>query len=401
MAHSKRRFRKSRLDRRVKRVRRKGRSLMSTASGPWILLGFWVTLFVAAALAVVFLVIPMFSQITENEPAPTMQPSEKPEDNPAAHSIQTTELGALQKEISPGVRYVGDTCSFNGVIAYSGGVDENGDPLLKNIYMVDLSNPENPEKLPFNAERQDLFSLDMNEKWLVFTDGSRAGGGFVKAYNRKDGTVVTVKEYFAGQPVLSLSGDFLAWTERTGTYMDKLYLCDLKTKEYITVATFEGSRYGQSKPSAKNGQLIWAESDAAAAQDGPAKSVIRYVDLSGGTGTAGTYQANMYVHDPVTNGKDWAWIDADHGMGARLYLAQNGGEPQLIADSVLTYGITDTFLAYNRNSSIYVYFLSDGYEQIVTPASESAMLANVSSDKVIWFETGILSRDVLKYAAIS
>jgi len=374
---------------------------MSTASGPWILLGFWVALIASAVLAVVFLVIPMFTEITENEPAPTMMPSERPADSPAAHDIQTTELGALQKEISPGVRYVGATCSFDGVLAYSGGVDENGDPLLKNIFLVDLSDPENPGQLPVTAERQDIFSLDMNDAWLVFTDGSRAGGGLIKAFNRKTGEVVAVKEYYAGQPVLSLSGDFLAWTERTGTYMDKLYLCDLNTLEYVTVATFEGSRYGQSKPSARNGQLIWAEADPSAPQDGPAKSVIRYVDLDGGTGQIGTYQANTYVHDPVTNGRDWAWIDADHGAGARLYLSLNGSEPLLIADEVLTYGITDTFLAYNRRNSIYVYFLSDGYEQIVTPASESAMLANVSSDKVIWFETGILSRDVLKYAAIS
>jgi hypothetical protein len=401
MARSKRRFRKSRLSRRVKRVRRRGRSLMSTASGPWILLGFWVALVAAAVLAVVFLVIPMFSHITDMEPAPTMQPSEKPEDSPAAHSIQTIELGALQKEISPGVRYVGDTCSFDGVIAFSGGVDENGDPLLKNIFLVDLKDPENPEKLPITAERQDIFSLDMNETWMVFTDGNRAGGGFVKAFNRKTNATVTVKEYYAGQPSLSLSGDMLAWTERTGTYMDKLYLCDLNTLEYVTIATFEGSRYGQSRPSAKNNQLIWAEADSAAPQDGAPRSVIRYVDLNGNGGVIGTYQANMYVHDPVTNGKDWAWIDADHAEGARLYLSIGRGEPILVADDVLAYGITETFLAYNRNNSIYVYFLSNGYEQIVTPASESALLANVSSDKVIWFETGILSRDVLKYAAIS
>lgn len=400
MAHSKKRFRKSRLGHRVKRVRRRGRSLMSTASGPWLLLGFWITLFTAAVLAVIFLVVPMFSRIGENEPAPTMQSSEKPEDGPAAHSIQTTELGALQKEISPGVRYVGDTCSFGGVIAYSGGVDENGNPLLKNIYTVDLSDPENPEQLPVTPEKQDFFSLDMNEKWLVFTDGDRAGGGFVKAYNRETRNTVTVKQYYAGQPALSLSGDALAWTERTGTYMDKLYVCNLETLEYVTVATFESSRYGQSRPSAGNGQLIWAEADPSVAQDSGPKSVIRYIDLERNAGT-GTYQANMYVHDPVTNGKDWAWIDGDHAEGAKLYLSVGRGEPVLVAENVLTYGISDDFLAYNRNNSIYVYFLEDGYEQIVTPASESAMLADVSSDKVIWFETGILSRDVLKYAAIS
>ncbi len=182
--------------------------------------------------------------------------------------------------------------------------------------------------------------------------------------------------------------------------MDKLYVCDLKTLEYVTAATFENSRYGQSDPSAGNEQLVWAEADPSAAQDGGPKSVIRYVDLERNEGT-GTYQANMYVHDPVTNGKDWAWIDGDHAEGAKLYLSIGRGEPVLVAENVLTYGITDSFLAYNRNNSIYVYFLEDGYEQIVTPASESAMLADVSSDKVIWFETGILSRDVLKYAAIS
>jgi len=209
-----------------------------------------------------------------------------------------------------------------------------------------------------------------------------------------------VKLYYAGQPALSLSGNILAWTERTGTYMDKLYVCDLSTMEYVTMATFENNRYGQSSPCAANGQLIWAESDPDAGTDEGAKSVIRYISLESG-GEAGSYKANMYVHDPVTNGQDWAWIDSDHADGSKLYASINMGDPILIAEDVLTYGITDDFLAYNQNSSIYVYFFDDGYEQIITPASESALLSDVSSDKVIWFETGIITRDVLKYAAIS
>ena len=399
MAHNKnRRFKRRRVTRRVKRLRRRGRSIRSTAHGPWLVLGFWVLLSAAAICSVVFLLIPMFARRAE-EPAPTMQVAVSPAVTVVPYDIQTVELGTLQKEVDPGVRYVGSPVFFEETLVFSGGVDDAGNPLMKEMYALNVAEGESPQKLGITAENQDIFSICINENWIVYTDGNRDEGGSIIAYNRAESASVLVKEYYAGQPRLSLAGDVLCWTERTGTYMDKLYACDLNTLEAVTVATFENDTYGQSAPTAAGNVLMWAEDDPDRAPGDDRSSVIKTLDLT--TGQVSTYAPGTYVHDPMTNGTDVIWSDSDHGENAALYFSKAGQEPVLIAENVVNYGISDKFFAYNCEGHIYVYFIEDGYEQIITPFKENALLAGVSSDKVIWYEMGISSKDVLKYATIS
>ena len=97
-----------------------------------------------------------------------------------------------------------------------------------------------------------------NDNWLVYLDAKAGGGGLIQAVSRQDGKTFTVKDVYVGQPELKLDGDYLAWTERTGSRMDKLFVCDLKTLETTTVQMFSGSSYGQSLPSLRGGLLLWA-----------------------------------------------------------------------------------------------------------------------------------------------
>jgi len=400
MAHSRNnRFKKkNRVTRRVRRVRRRGRSIMSRPNGPWLVLGFWLLLAAAAVCAVVFLIVPMFSR-SDEEPAPTMQIAVTPEHTVIPYYIQTIELGALQKEINPGVRYVGSPVFYEETLVFSGGTDGDGNPLMKDLYVLDTAEGDTPQTIGIQAQHTDIFSVCINEGWIVYTDGSRDGTGSICAYDRSERTVSVVKEYYAGQPELALTGNTLCWIERTGTYMDKLYVCDLNTKEAVTAATFENSAYGQSSVTAAGGVVMWAAEDPDRAYGEGEKSVIRKLDLN--TGTVSEYVPDMYVHDPMTNGRDVIWMDSVHGENATLYFSRSGGEPVAIAENVLAYGISEEFFAYNVDEHIYVYFIEDGYEQIITPIKESAMLAGVSSDKVIWYEMGISSKDVLKFATIS
>lgn len=400
MAHSRNnRFKKkNRVTRRVRRVRRRGRSIMSRPNGPWLVLGFWVLLVVAAVCAAVFLIVPMFSRSAE-EPAPTMQIAATPENTVIPYYIQTIELGALQKEINPGVRYVGSPVFFEETLVFSGGTDGDGNPLMKDLYVLDTAEGDTPQTIGIQAQNTDIFSICINENWIVYTDGSRDGAGSIYAYDRAERAVSLVKNYYAGQPELALTGNTLCWIERTGTYMDKLYVCDLITKEAVTVTTFENSPYGQSTLTAANGVVMWADEDPDRAYGEGRKSVIYKLDLQ--TGETAQYAPGVYVHDPMTNGTDVIWMDSAHGENAKLYFSKDGGEPAVIAENVLAYGISEKFFAYNVDEHIYVYFIEDGYEQIITPIKESAMLAGVSSDKVIWYEMGISSKDVLKFATIS
>lgn len=389
----------SRRKRRVRRYRAgRRRSIMSTAAGPWVMIGACAAGVVAVVLLVVLVVIPYFNAPAQ-EPAPTVL-EEQPAETPAPHLVQITELGALQTELSLSQRYVSSPWFCGEKMVFSAGTDEAGSPKMAGIYVYDSAEGGAPEQLNISLENDDFFSLRMNEKWIVFLDGKRQGGGLIKAYDRESGRVSLIKECFAAQPVLSLMDDLVVWTERTGTYMDKLYAYDLTSGEEVTLATFENNRYGQSDPSAANGEIIWAEAEGAQQEGEAPKSVIRALRTDG-SGEIASFSAGSYVHDPVTNGRDWAWMDSDHGEGAKLYVSKNRGEPFVLAENVLAYGISEEFVAYQQGDSIYVYFFADGYEQIITPARELVQLVGVSDGKVLWYETGVSSRDVLKFAPVS
>ena len=390
---SRRRMRRYRAGRRGRR-----RSIMSTNAGPWLVIAGCIAAVAAIAAAVVFLVVPLF-RMPEEEPEPTMVAAE-PQETPEPHRIQIVELGALQTEMDLGKRYISSPWFFGDLMVFSAGTDEAGGPKMTDLYLYDSVAGGAPERIAVDLENDDFFSLRMNEKWLVFLDGKRQGGGLIKAYDRQSGQVKLIKECFAAQPVLNLMDDLVVWTERTGTYMDKLYAYDLTSEESVTLAAFENSRYGQSDPSAAGGEIIWAEADPSQGEGEAARSVIRSIRTDG-SGEIQSFSAGTYVHDPVTNGSAWAWIDSDHQQGAKLYVSIRRGEPFVLAESVLAYGITEDFLAYQKGDSIYVYFFEDGYEQLITPTRELTQLVSVCADKVLWYETGISSRDVLKYAPIS
>ncbi len=378
--------------RRVRRMRRRGRPISGRRGGP-LLIVFLVLLFVAAlAAAVVFLIVPMF-QGTYDGTAPEVVAAE-PLPTEAPHTVQVVELGALQKEVALSDRYVNSPWVADGAMVLVGGTDDYGNPAMRSMYLLDLGGEESePTRLSLSPENDEFFHVRMNERWIVYCDGNSDEGGTVMAYERATGETLRVKDYYAGAPELAPDGDTLCFMERTGTYMDKLYVCDLNTLECVAVATFEESVYGQSEPSAANGQLIWADGGT----DGG--SVICSLDLE--TGELGSFDAGTYVHDPVTNGTDWAWIDSNHEAGAKLYLSVAGSEPQVLAENVLNYGISEEFVAYDKDGAIYVYFIEDGYEQIITPAAERGWLACVANGTVLWYETGVSSsRDLLKYAVI-
>lgn len=371
---------------------------MSTAYGPWLVLIAGILGVAALAAAVVLFAVPFFQRPAE-EPVPTVVAA-APEVTPEPHRIQIVELGALQTELDLDQRYISSPWFYGDLLVYSAGTDEAGSPQMNGLYLYDCAREGLPQRLNIELENDDFFSLRMNERWIVFLDGKRQGGGFIKAYDRQSEKVLLVKECFAAQPVLSLMGDLVIWTERTGTYMDKLYAYDLGSEESITLATFEKSRYGQSDPSAANGEIIWADADPAQNEGEAEKSIIRSVRTDG-SGQIESFAAGTYVHDPVTNGRDWAWMDSDHQQGAKLYVSVAKGEPFVLAEDVMGYGITERFVAYQKGDSIYVYFFADGYEQIITPARELTQIVGVCADKVLWYETGISSRDVLKYAPVS
>ena len=193
----------------------------------------------------------------------------------------------------------------------------------------------------------------------------------------------------------------MVWVERTGETQDKLYMMDLTTKEVTTLAIYEDSPMGVSPPGVCSTDIVWVEPHPDQ-PDSEQYNVIKTLPLGENAGTVTTYEPGMYAFKPMTNGSAIIWSDNFASADANLYLSQNGAMPKKLAENVSGYGIADNFVAYCQNGRIYVYFLATGELAQLSKSTEYAMLADVSSHGVTWFDITDKNRerDILKFAVV-
>ncbi|MBO4849234.1 MAG: hypothetical protein J5586_08805 [Clostridia bacterium] len=259
-------------------------------------------------------------------------------------------------------------------------------------------------ELPVKPRNAHFIYPVCNDQWLVYLDGEIKGGGDICAYRRGEysGDPVFVKKVYVGQPEIRLDGHYISWIERTGTARDKLYVCDLETLETTVVAMFTSSSYGTSAPYMKDGTLIWASEGTERYEDGRMTSVIKHISLD--SSGIRDYSVSTYVHDPETNGRWFAWIDAHHSENSTLYIAEASDsaalEPIEIAQGVVDFIMDDRFVAYSVDEVIYVYLFNSGESYRITPERELAQLLGASEGYVIWMDVTTRERDVMKFAKI-
>ncbi len=395
--------------RRTHRPKRKRTSLKASNAGPILALTATVVGVLGLIALIIFVGLPWFLPLVGvNDPLPwqpTPTPAPTIHPTPTPHPASVADPLELQKEVvlDAGDRYVwfAEPYASGDTLVFAAGRTDNGDVVMDALYALDMATGEQ-EKLSLPLENDAYVYPIVNDRWLVYLDGKSTGGGVIRATERETGKNRTIKTVYVGQPKLMLEGDYLVWMERTGSSTDKLFVCDLNTQESVTVQTFTNSQYGMSMPSIAGDEIIYAGDDPNATQaNGANSSAIYSVSLT--SGKTSVYTPNLYVHDPMTNGRQWVWRDGLHGEGDDLYLAQNGMQPKCIAEDIVEYGLSDTFVAYSKNEAIFVYFFDNGTTTQITPATgELALLMGVSDDTVIWMDVTSReqNRDIMKYARI-
>ncbi|MPN25136.1 hypothetical protein SDC9_172543 [bioreactor metagenome] len=112
----------------------------------------------------------------------------------------------------------------------------------------------------------------------------------------------------------------------------------------------------------------------------------------------------MYVHDPMTNGKQWTWIDSNHGDNAKLYFYDStapSSKASVIAENVTNYAIGDSFIAYTKDSQIWLYLFGEKDQYCLTQQSDQlGQLLGVSNSTVFWMDVSSRDKDILKYAEV-
>lgn len=328
-------------------------------------------------------------------PAPTATP----------HPMQLISPADLQKEIVPdaAAKYVTDPFCYGDDIIYAAGYDKDG-PRYDKLYLFDITTKTNEQMSMIELQNDDFFQPIMNESWIVVLDQKKDGGGLIRAIDRETNQVKTIKEYYDGKPTLSMSGDHLIWTERTGSRMNKLYLYELATGENVTLATFGNSAYGFSAGDIGGDEIVWAtygvKSTSSEAMD---QSSIHYIRLDQAEKGVQIYESDTYVHNPMTNGKERVWIDQNIGPDPSLYLSQDGQPAKKIDTDVVSYGIGEDFVAYSKNEELWIYSWNgpEPYSRRISMEGERCILAGVSDRTVFWYVAGMnIDHDILKYAQI-
>ena len=334
---------------------------------------------------------------------PTPSPSPTPRPTPTPNPMDSFDPVEAQSEVifegSTSYSWFGDPYFYKGKLMLSAGKIVDRNATMTSLYFYYPDQDRTAELLPYKLKNSHFMFARFNNDFIVYLDAKLDGGGYITVVDLKDENPqpIIIKEVYAGQPELMLDGNYLAWTERTGSRMDKLFVCDLTSRETVAVQLFNNSFYGESKPSLNNGLLLWADLDDSAMTS--LTSVICSVTLNGSPSIK-TYRPGTYVHDPISNGEYTAWLDKNHGPDTSLYFTKDFGLPVKIDEGVVDFGLSTNFIAYSKNSSIYVYMIKDLKTYRITPETEQAQFLGVSDAKVIWMDVTTRERDIVKFAPI-
>jgi len=217
-----------------------------------------------------------------------------------------------------------------------------------------------------------------NADVLAYLDAKLAGGGSIRMLDKASGETSVLAEYAYAAPHLSLEAPYLIWTEHTGETAAKLMVCNIETKELLTLAVFEDSSYADSKPSIRSGQVIYADAD----ETNPGDSLIRTVLLS--DGSRWDYSAGTYVHDPKSAGDRWAYLTGNHDGDSDLYVSVSGGSPKRIARGVIDFDITLSCVVYSRDETVYAYTFSDDKTFVLSETSTNSQFVMAGGDYALW-----------------
>ena len=299
-------------------------------------------------------------------------------------------------------------------MAYSAGTGSLLKPLLKTLYLYDLDTGTEEKVAEVKLKDGEIFETVLNADYIAWLDTDQSGKNaiYVLDRNEENAEPHLIKECSFAVPKLRLSKDFLLWIEQNEEKEERLYVVDLVSEENASIPGFAESiermvsTYGVSAPGIYGTEIIWAASDPNQSEEDSIlngeKSAIYYCDLerfAEDEYEPEVFCPGMYVHDPITNGEAWAWIDKNKAPDSSLYL-KVGDEVTCIAQGVITYALGDDMLVFGQDGSIYAYFYKEGIYARLNRAGERGIMPVVSGKRVVWFNKSA-DGDVLEYLSLA
>lgn len=387
----------------IKRAGRyKPRAMRKSAAFTRVLI---ILVLVVAAIFGLLLLLPHISGgridiFAKSEPTP--EPTKAPDVTP--HPIENADMNDVVRSINisdSAFQWFTGCASYEDTLMFTGGEVVNGDAYMTALFQVSSGENANTtaQRINIVLKNDHIMSPVFNNDWLVYLDAKASGGGEILCckYGSDYTSPTVVKEVYTGHPVLFLSGNYLAWTERTGTSMDKLFLCDLRTFETATVQTFNKTFYGVSKPHLANGKLVWADVDTE--NTSRITSQISILDIESGEFL--TYKPDTYVHDPKSNGdKVLGWMSGNHGLDSDLFVSYDMSEPICVEKGVVDFYMDSEYVVYQKDNNIYVYILSTQEKYMLNRKGQAVQLNGAQNGCVFWSDVSSHEREIPEFAVI-
>ena len=323
------------------------------------------------------------------QPSPSPTPTTAPTPTPVPGTERTIyglDLGRVQHEILiPEYQYASDFAVLGDTIYFVvGNYTPDGTAAFTRAILYDTK-AQHATYLPLTRTYTSIRHLQMNDRWIVYLDALSSGGGQLRVFDRGTGANRILKTVHLGLPVLALWEDTVFWVERTGTSRDKLFGCDLRTGESVTLEVFENTDAGVSAVSAGGGKLVYVS--------GP--GTLKILDLI--TGETRTETFGVTVHDPRTDGKNVVFLTGFHGEDSDLVLMDENGDLITVAHGAADFALADGAIVYGTLDKTYVYYMDDGATFCLTRPIESAMFLGAGGDFAVWMDVTWRDRDIIEY----
>ena len=380
-----------------------------------------VVLIAGAGFSVYKWGIPYAKTMFEEEAAaPTPTPLATPTPPPATYA--KADMSDLETEVAIPHWFITDPYYYNGKIIYtSGQVAATAPNALDSVFVYDIGSKESteittPTRLVGDGDDPDepagnnYFGAKINETWIVWieSDYNNRGGGRILAYDRRTNESFVLREYLYGMPELFLSGDYCLFNVSTGSKSDKIYLYNLDNQEVVLLRDYNYSTepFSISTPSICASEIIWV--DAMVEDTGITKTTIKSIKIKEDLSFENDpYVFDTYVYNPITNGEAIVFLNTQRSLDGDLMISVGGNDPVVVATGVLNYDLGDHFVAYTKDTAIYVYYWADGSTGRLSNSNSKAILASVSDNIVLWYDItdGIIGekekdRDVLMMAEV-
>lgn len=335
-------------------------------------------------------------------PAPTIQViNVEPTQAPSGNSLEDPlDLSLSSQKVVSQESNVNTPDIFGHEMVYSAGTGSLLKPLLKTLYLYDFDTETEQQVATVQLKDGEIFETVFNENYIAWLDTDQSGSNCIYCLDRNDPAAQPklIKTCQFAVPKIRLSIDYLIWIEQNEAKEERLYIVDLISEENASIPGFIESieaamtTYGVSAPGIYGTQVVWAATDPQQTPEdrilNGERSAIYSCDLSRFVEddyAPSAFCPGMYVHDPITNGEAWAWIDKNKAPDSNLYI-KVGDDVRLVAENVISYAFGEEMLVFGKDGNIYTYFYKTGTYGRANPEGTRGILPVVSGRRIVWFD---------------